>query len=76
MSDITIDLSQLITARDKATAAQTALREAERAAARTTLAETDWLITRRAETGKSVPRDILDLRKAARAVLTDQSPGS
>lgn len=69
MSEIALDLSQMITAQDKATAAQAALRDGEKAAARATLAQTDWLITRRAETGKSVPRAVLDQRKAARAVL-------
>lgn len=71
MSDVAIDLSRLITAKDKATLEQAARLEADKATARAILAETDWLITRRAETGKSVPRDILDQRKAARAVLSE-----
>ena len=33
------------------------------------LASTDWMIIRRAETGKSVPREVLDKRKAAREAL-------
>lgn len=71
MPDIAIDFAQIITAADKAAADQRALRDAEKATARATLADTDWLIIRRAETGKSVPRDILDQRKAARTVLSD-----
>ena len=69
MSKITIDLAQLITAEDKTQAAEAAALDAEKAQARDYLAETDWLITRRAETGKSVPRDVLNKRQTAREVL-------
>lgn len=43
--------------------------EARREEARKLLADTDWLIVRRAETGKSVKADILAAREAARKVL-------
>lgn len=37
--------------------------------ARAYLAETDWYITRMAETGKEIPPDVLALRAAARELL-------
>jgi hypothetical protein len=41
------------------------------AEARAYLAETDWYISRKAETGKAVPADILTERAAARARVVD-----
>ena len=37
--------------------------------ARAYLADTDWYIARRAETGKEIPPDVLALRAAARELL-------
>lgn len=45
--------------------------EAERAAARAYLAETDWYAVRLAETGKPVPPAIGEARAAARRVLSE-----
>lgn len=39
-------------------------------AAREYLAETDWMVTRAAETGKPIPEDVLAKRAAARATLS------
>ena len=33
------------------------------------LSETDWYVTRKAETGKAVPEDVLTKREAARAAI-------
>ena len=63
MSDIVIDLSQIVTREQQQLLT-------EKAEALAYLTETDWMITRRAETGKSVPREILDRRKAARDTLS------
>lgn len=65
-----LDLSQMITVEDKAAEAAKMQQATARAEATAYLAETDWLIVRRAETGKSVPRAVLDKRKAARDLLT------
>lgn len=37
------------------------------------LAETDWYVTRYAETGVAIPQDILDSRAAARAAIVEDS---
>jgi len=54
-----IDLSRVITAKDRA--AQDAA-----AAARSYLHETDWYVTRQAETGTPVPADVAEKRRRAR----------
>ena len=35
------------------------------------LKETDWYVTRKAETGKSIPDDVLAKREAARAAIVE-----
>lgn len=66
---ITIDLSRIITAADKrAEAARVAL-ETRQTEARAYLAETDWYVTRLAETGAAIPEEISAERHAARASL-------
>lgn len=37
------------------------------------LEETDWYVTRFAETGVAIPQDILDSRAAARAAIVEES---
>ena len=64
MSSFAVDLSRIITAEDQA-------RARAQAQARATLAATDWLVIRAAETGKPVPEDIRTARAEARTVLSD-----
>ena len=35
------------------------------------LKETDWYVTRKAETGKAIPEDVLAKREAARAAIAE-----
>lgn len=35
------------------------------------LAQTDWYVTRKAETGKAIPEDVLTQREAARAAIIE-----
>jgi len=35
------------------------------------LTETDWYVTRKAETGKAIPEDVLAKREAARAAIAE-----
>ena len=37
------------------------------------LADTDWYVTRYAETGVAIPQDILDSRAAARAAIVEEA---
>ena len=55
--------------RDEPTAEEIAnnLVASENYAARKYLADTDWYVTRKAETGKAIPDDILTKREEARA---------
>lgn len=62
---------RIVTAEQKQAEAEAAALELRKAEARTYLAATDWYITRRAETQKSVPREILDKRAAARETLSE-----
>lgn len=39
--------------------------------ARAYLAMTDWYVTRKAETGKEIPEEILEKREAARAAVKE-----
>ena len=66
---IAIDLTQLITAEDKAALAAEEAAAKARADALQTLADTDWYVVRQAETGKEIPQEIRDQRAAARALL-------
>jgi hypothetical protein len=61
-----IDLSQMMTAKAKTEARQVAEIEASQAQAQAYLVKTDWYVTRKVETGKEIPDDILAARKAAR----------
>ena len=54
MSEIAIDLSLLITAEEKAAQEATAAQEAVRNQTLAYLAETDWYVTRLAETGQAI----------------------
>lgn len=38
---------------------------------KTYLAETDWYVTRKSETGKAIPDDVLAKREAARAAIIE-----
>ena len=71
---ISVDLSRLITAQDRAAEAEADRRDAERIQSRAFLARTDWYVTRLTETGTPVPPDVSAEREAARRVL-DQSAG-
>lgn len=53
-------------------AAEAAAREveAEKTKARAYLADTDWMVTRRVETGAEVPADVTQARATAREVLS------
>lgn len=64
-----IDLSKLITAAEKQAEAEAAARAADCLAASSYLAETDWYVTRFAETGMGIPAEVLAQRAAAREVL-------
>jgi hypothetical protein len=48
--------------------------EASHARARAYLTTTDWVVTRRAETGVPIPEDILTQRAAAREILSTPLP--
>ena len=63
-----IDMSQMVSAEDKARAATVAALEADAAEQVAYLAATDWYITRFAETGTVVPQEV----RAARAVARDR----
>ena len=62
MSEIAIDLSQATTLE------HTAIAQA-RAEAEAYLAKTDWMVIRRAETGKSIPQAILNKRQTASRMI-------
>tara|TARA_R110002096_G_scaffold136122_14_gene288492 strand:- start:3542 stop:3742 length:201 start_codon:yes stop_codon:yes gene_type:complete len=64
-----IDLSQLITAEDKAAAAEAEAQAAAQSAARAYLTQTDWYVTRKMETGAEIPAEVSAARDAARAAL-------
>lgn len=64
-----IDLSQLITAADKQARTCAVELAAAQALARAYLAETDWYVTRFAETGAAIPDPVSTNRTAARARL-------
>lgn len=66
---IAIDLSRIVTAADKAAEAAAAAAASRKLAARAYLAETDWYVTRFAETGTAIPDAVSDARKAARSDL-------
>ena len=66
-----IDFAQVITAEAQAAAAAQAQAEAE---ARRLLAETDWYVVRKIETGAAVPRAVTEARQAARATLSETPP--
>lgn len=63
---MTVDLSQLITAEARRDADEAFDAAAQLAAAQAYLAETDWYVTRKVETGKEIPEEILAARNAAR----------
>lgn len=65
-----VDLSKLITAAQKQAEAKAAEQAADRLAASSYLAETDWYVTRFAETGTPIPDQVRHLRATARASFT------
>ena len=73
MTEITaeIDLSQIVTAADKARIATQETRQRDNDAARRYLAQTDWYVLRLQETGSPMPPEISAARRAARARITD-----
>lgn len=58
-----IDLTQLVTAKDKA-------REAARIEAEALLSQTDWMVLREADSGAAMPADVRAARENARKVLS------
>ena len=66
---MTVDLTQLITAEAQQDADKALDLIAQQAAALAYLADTDWYVIRKAETGKEIPGNILSAREAARADL-------
>lgn len=66
---MTVDLTQLITAEAQQDADKALDLIAQQAAALAYLADTDWYVARKVETGKEIPADILSAREAARADL-------
>lgn len=70
---IWVDWAQRETATDREARANEEAREAERAAARQYLADTDWMVTRAMETGRPMPEDIRIAREAARRTASKES---
>jgi hypothetical protein len=66
---IEINMSQLLTAEDKAAAAKAEKTFALHAEARAYLAQTDWYVTRMGETAKAIPPNVIERRAAARELL-------
>lgn len=62
-----IDLTKLVTAKQKTDAAALAERQASNAANQSYLDATDWLVMRQLETKKAMPADITAKRQLARA---------
>jgi hypothetical protein len=63
---MTVDLSQLITAEARRDADEAHDVAAQLAVSQAYLADTDWYVTRKVETGKAIPEEILAARNAAR----------
>lgn len=63
---MTVDLSQLITAEARRDAEEALEIAAQRTAALAYLADTDWYVVRKIETGKDIPEEILSARNTAR----------
>lgn len=66
---IAIDLSLMLSAKDKEAIARAAEIEAAMADARSYLAATDWYVARFAETGTPIPDEVRAKRDAARSSL-------
>jgi ribose 5-phosphate isomerase len=64
-----LDLSQMVTAKEKAAAAKAEKIAAAQSSARAYLAQTDWYVTRLGETDTPIPADVVKNRNAARALL-------
>lgn len=47
------------------------IQAADNEAARAYLAETDWYVSRKAETGKAIPEDVLARRAESRAAIIE-----
>lgn len=68
---MSIDWTKMRTAANLAAEKAEAELEARKSEARRYLAETDWLVTRQAETKKPIPKGTLDQRAAARSLLSE-----
>lgn len=66
---IAIDLSLMLSAKDKEAIARAAEIEAAMGDARSYLAATDWYVARFAETGTPIPDEVRAKRDAARSSL-------
>jgi len=51
------------------------LQESNNQSNRAYLAETDWYVTRKSETGKAIPEDVLAKRETARSVIAEVKRG-
>lgn len=65
-----IDFSKVVTAEDHVAAEAARVAEARRIEAQTLLATTDWYVTRKAETGAAIPKDVAGARRTARVLLS------
>lgn len=70
---IRVDWTKRESKADREARAKEEALEAERAAARRYLAETDWMVTRAMETGKPIPEDIKAARENARRTASKES---
>lgn len=64
-----IDFSKMKTAEQKANEAKAEAIEQANREARKYLADTDWYVTRLAETGLAIPEDVVAARAEARAAV-------
>ena len=64
-----IDLTKLVTAKQKTDAAVLLRRQIDNAVNQAYLDDTDWMILRQTETGKVVPQDIAAKRQLARSSI-------
>lgn len=71
-----IDYSRLLTAEDRRDRERRRDAAHARAAARETLAHSDWMVIRAIETGKPVPPEVAQARAGARALLAADPDGA
>lgn len=72
---IAIDMKLLLTSKDKQAFAEAEERAIRKVEAQTYLVETDWYVSRLAETGVEIPDEVRALRASAREVLGEMGLG-